>query len=1146
MKKLLIGPAGSGKTHQLLDEFEETLRTSENLLEDSFHFLLPSAEHTERIISLTLQRGIKGFFKSRVTTLSSLIHDTFSVGHDGVATNVTRYLLIRQILESRDWPYFSEVQQTGGFLNLILSFMTELKESRISVPAFRERINALKQVEPDVAVKYEALAGIYETYEAGLKAKGLRDRQDAFDLYLERKNAQQHQVPLPKVPGSESQNEPGTFGRGTTAKRFRKIWLDGFFDFSALQLAYLKELVEQTEEMTITLTLDPDPKRADLFETVLKTKTVLESLGFETEVLERRGEACLAHESPGSTSGAPTLNHIEQNLFCADRLGDRHQAQTGKEPVPKSKPKADTSVAVFEAIGMEGEVEMIARTILHMAKRGEHKLSDFAILLRMVGDYESVIRSVFSRYGLPVEIHERERLGFAPLMGVIVSLLKIFKDDWKRADLMEFLKSTYVHTLNGEEKDYEWVSQLEHASMKEHVFKSREKWVSLDPRLEELAALEDGLKTAKTYSSIRGTLFRAVERMFNFDSFTRRDSVSFKRFEAILEEIERSFAAQASGAVYKEGSHHEGEPLPAGRQGVPFVHGTVVDFNAFCERFFRLADLDLYSIREKNKNKVQVYDISLARQKEYRVVFVAGLLEKKFPVQMKEDPLLGDWERSVFNNIKVPGTVHGTLQERLSRQPMERYLFYLAVTRANEKLILTYPRLNLEGKESLPSYYVDEVVRLFDGGVTYRRQNLSRPYPALPDAVNERELELALMGALWTPERDGVNPEPLMLYVTNELLKRPESQLKLKRAFHEIKDELSGGEIQALDPFKPSLTSPSRLEEYGKCSFHYYAHQVLKLNDPEEDPNITMRGIILHKVLEDMMTKWLEPKKSGSMSAENLRNLKLNKKRAIHEALDYLHEVLHDHRILTEKKYQYDLEIAGMEEMLELFLEVEIDRLAAAQMHPAYFEYDFGVENKEAGPLTLEFEGRTVQIRGKIDRIDVDPEGKLASVLDYKRTAMFSKSSLDMGTSLQLPIYSLVAERQLGYEVISAELYSLRERAKKGFYREEYKGYFEKKRSQLLLKKEEYAALMKQSIDYIERYTQAMMELKMEARPRDPKLCQSFCAYGPVCRIQKWKLPMILEEIKNSDQSLGSSDSKEKTNDQSQATSDQSLATEPK
>ena len=50
-------------------------------------------------------------------------------------------------------------------------------------------------------------------------------------------------------------------------------------------------------------------------------------------------------------------------------------------------------------------------------------------------------------------------------------------------------------------------------------------------------------------------------------------------------------------------------------------------------------DLDLYSLDERNKNKVQVYDVSMARQKEYRVVYCSGLLEKKFPVQMKEDPI---------------------------------------------------------------------------------------------------------------------------------------------------------------------------------------------------------------------------------------------------------------------------------------------------------------------------------------------------------------------------------------------------------------------------------------------------------------------------------------------------------------------------
>src|SRR5207253_2532493 len=107
--------------------------------------------------------------------------------------------------------------------------------------------------------------------------------------------------------------------------------------------------------------------------------------------------------------------------------------------------------------------------------------------------------------------------------------------------------------------------------------------------------------------------------------------------------------------------------------------------------------------------------------------------------ELREDPLLSDWERRLFN-----GQGEGpALRERLVRQNMERYLFYLAVTRASETLVLSYTRMDLEGKEYLPSYYVEEVTSLFAAGsVEIQKQELGRPFPKLEEAVTRREMEM--------------------------------------------------------------------------------------------------------------------------------------------------------------------------------------------------------------------------------------------------------------------------------------------------------------------------------------------------------------------------------------------------------------------
>ena len=84
------------------------------------------------------------------------------------------------------------------------------------------------------------------------------------------------------------------------------------------------------------------------------------------------------------------------------------------------------------------------------------------------------------------------------------------------------------------------------------------------------------------------------------------------------------------------------------------------------------------------------------------------------------------------------------LREFLPRQKMERYLFYLAVTRAKERLILTYPHIDREGKPSLASFYLDEIHALFGDSLEIRKQNLDRPYPEISEAASLREFRAAL------------------------------------------------------------------------------------------------------------------------------------------------------------------------------------------------------------------------------------------------------------------------------------------------------------------------------------------------------------------------------------------------------------------
>jgi ATP-dependent helicase/nuclease subunit B len=1045
-KILLTGPAGCGKTHQLLDAFGEALSSAADPLVADLFFVVPSAEHTERVVSLLIQRGLQGFFYRRVITLSQLARDIFRVTDIPVASSLTRTMIVRDLVRENAWNYFEGVFDQPGFPGLMAQFVIELKESCIPPEVFRERMNVLKGFEPAYGAKYEALAGFYEQYEARLKAQGLRDSQDTLRIFRERK---------------KKANLPD--------KRFKAIWIDGFFDFSNLQLEYLRELSAITEDITITLTKEEGQEPENAFEAVNRTKQDLEKLGFKAQTIK----------SHSWRTKKPSLLFLQKNIFSQKSFG------------PAPEPGQD--IVMLDAIGTEGEIELIARQIHKLYATGDYRYSDFAVLFRQIRHYAPVIASVFSRYGIPAEIHERDRLKFSSWIAAAAALLAIFLNAWKREDVFSFLKSGYTRRLgNSAIKDEEWLAEFEQQSFRKGVAGTREAWLAdwnhgefesltefhreKAETIKALVELEDQFRTAKTVEDHIRIFKRAVYDTFGilemsdrYTPFTRRDAACVKRFEALLDEVRNYFMKGKTAEI---------------------------SFEAFADHFLGLVELDVYSLHERDKNRVQVYDVSLARQKEYKVVFVAGLLEKVFPMQIREDPLLSDWERKLMN-----GGMEHPLAERLPRQNIERFFFYVAVTRAKGRLFLSCPRLDFEGKESLPSFYLEEVKEIFGGRVSVIGQDLSRPFPEVGEAITRRELEASVVGALRHVKGKEAGLREAWAQLSGDLRSRERLLSALRPVEAKILDEkiLEGGYFEIPE------TSPTRLETYAKCPFRYFSDKILKLKDAGEDIRTMQKGSILHHVLQ----QYFDPQR------------KRDTKETIEEFVRRgVEEGLKRHPMLWKEPYEEALDRRELFEMLVDFINYEAERLKRAFFKPCHAEYSFGDFGENDHPaLEIEGEGKPIKVRGRVDRIDTDVKKKFAVVIDYKRSAKFKAAALELGTALQLPLYLLAAQKHLGLTPLGAEIYSIRDHKRSGFYCEGVARLFEKEfSSRSQLSDEVFQKTLDRAVVFVQKFTKEIASAEIPVRPRD---CESFCPYDTVCRIEKWKLPILLEKIRQEDEKAG-------------------------
>ncbi len=232
---------------------------------------------------------------------------------------------------------------------------------------------------------------------------------------------------------------------------------DGFTDFTRTQHEILEILARRCEEMFVTLPLEAEPRRNDLFAKPLKT----------LDELRRRHRGATVEQLGRTTEPAwPALAQLERTVFENPRKRRREEGQTRRRGVAKSQrsdglappeppvsPSASLplSPSAFSAAHIEilaaarqvGEIEMIARRIKRLLVDGDARPGDIAVVFRSPQDSAELIDEVFSRLGIPFKQESGSTLDHSPALRSLVALLQLDLDDWPFDRLLAVLGSNY-------------------------------------------------------------------------------------------------------------------------------------------------------------------------------------------------------------------------------------------------------------------------------------------------------------------------------------------------------------------------------------------------------------------------------------------------------------------------------------------------------------------------------------------------------------------------------------------------------------------------------------------------------------------------------------------------------------------------------
>jgi RecB family exonuclease len=372
------------------------------------------------------------------------------------------------------------------------------------------------------------------------------------------------------------------------------------------------------------------------------------------------------------------------------------------------------------------------------------------------------------------------------------------------------------------------------------------------------------------------------------------------------------------------------------------------------------------------EHAVAVLDPLALRARRVRALFLCGLQEGLFPAPPRPLAVLSEEERRAL--ATASGLRLAAPEQALAA---ERYLFYAAVSRPEELLVLSWHTATEEGDSTVPSLFLDDVCDLF--GESLRDERARRPAGA----------------ARWP----GPGPAPASWAARELALDSPRQVPPALAALADTKL------LAALR--EDRLWSASSLKLWADCPVRWFVERLLRARDLDPDPEPLARGGLAHAALRDTLAGLQERYGSARLVPERL----VGARELLHEALER-HAPDFPLSVAPER-------VPGVRRRLEADLERYLAHAAErdSPLEPLHLELGFGFPEDVPSlpPLDL---GDGVRLRGRIDRVDVRTDGGQAVVYDYKGAVAPPADRWAGERSMQVALYMRAVEQLLGLRVV--------------------------------------------------------------------------------------------------------------------------------
>lgn len=693
-------------------------------------------------------------------------------------------------------------------------------------------------------------------------------------------------------------------------------------------------------------------------------------------------------------TGVPAAD--EQVLSSLARAG------AGPAPGPAGPVPLVTGTEVCSASDPDDEVRAIVRGIVDAMRDGV-PLERMAVLY---ASDEPYARLLHEHLDLAEIVHNgatTRSLAQSVLGRGLLRLLALADRDFARDDLRALFATAPLLDGRGHMVP---TAQWERVSRDAGVVRGVEQWCS---RLHAYASVREA--EGRTHDRARAEALDAFVVQVAADLTEGRNLRTWRALAGFAHRLVRRYLGDES----RRASWPPFESVAARRvEAIIDRLGTLdtIDAEASFDVFRRTFALELDAVRDRVGSLgdgVLVGPVGFALGVELERVWVCGLAEGLFPSVPRDDPLIGDRERSALG---------GDLPLRSARVADDQRALLAAFAATLGARVCTYPRGDLRrSTEHVRSRFLDATIDVSGAERSIPSYAHGITHVAFPANRHELGVRAALTPEAW------VRTQPAVA-LGLEL-----SVARASVSFTRFDGNLThlGGRLQVLDPSADGrVTSPTRLEAWAECPHAYFMQSVLGVEPLEQPEDIVQlapidRGSLVHEVLDRFLDEARGRADAGCPWTD------ADRRRLREIALDASASA--QARGITGRRLLWHRDRRRILAELDAFLDHDEQYRSGGVAETLATELAFGLPGAAADAVPVALPGgRVVRVRGKADRVDRRADGTLV-VIDYKTGSDISYRAITHddpitgGTHLQLPVYAYAARAVYGADEAGVEAF---------------------------------------------------------------------------------------------------------------------------